>query len=164
MTDGSTATIDIKDLFSKEDITLENYTRFREAALANENSTRALEELADKLDTSNAKSAVKKGIALWLLGKTKPAIEALTKGHEKADETASAFLGRLLLATEDAKTAKAKLKEADVRYEGHRYLARHAFANETAQGTGRIAKTQYDAAWAQAAWDRTMRFFGQHLG
>jgi carboxymethylenebutenolidase len=56
------------------------------------------------------------------------------------------------------------LKEAGVRYEGHRYLARHAFANETAQGPGRIAKTQYDAAWAQQAWDRTMRFFGQHLG
>ena len=59
---------------------------------------------------------------------------------------------------------EAKLKEAGVAYEGHRYLARHAFANETAQGPGRIAKTQYDAAWAQAAWDRTMRFFGQHLG
>ena len=59
---------------------------------------------------------------------------------------------------------EAKLAEAGVRYEGHRYLAHHAFANETAQGPGRIAKTQYDAAWAQVAWDRTMRFFGLHLG
>lgn len=58
---------------------------------------------------------------------------------------------------------EAKLQEAGVRYEGHRYLAHHAFANETAQGPGRIAKTQYDAVWAQQAWDRTMRFFGQHL-
>ena len=59
---------------------------------------------------------------------------------------------------------EARLKEAGgVSYEGHRYLARHAFANETAQGAGRIARTQYDAAWAQQAWDRTMRFFGQHL-
>jgi carboxymethylenebutenolidase len=57
-----------------------------------------------------------------------------------------------------------KLKKAGVDYEGHRYLARHAFANEVAQGPGRIAKTQYDAAWAQQAWDRTMRFFGRHLG
>lgn len=112
MTDGSTATIDIKDLFSKEDVTLENYPRFREAALASEGSTRALEELADKLDASNAKSAVKKGIALWFLGKTKPAIEALDKGHSKQDETASAFLGRILLSVDDAKTARAKLKEA----------------------------------------------------
>ena len=59
---------------------------------------------------------------------------------------------------------EAKLREVGVRYEGHRYLAHHAFANETAQGPGRIAKTQYDAAWAEQAWDRTMRFFGQHLG
>ena len=59
---------------------------------------------------------------------------------------------------------EAKLAEAGVRYEGHRYLAHHAFANETAQGPGRIAKTQYDAAWAQQAWDRAMRFFGRHLG
>jgi carboxymethylenebutenolidase len=57
-----------------------------------------------------------------------------------------------------------KLAEARVRYTGHRYLAQHAFANETAQGPGRIAITQYDAAWAQIAWDRTYAFFGQHLG
>lgn len=58
---------------------------------------------------------------------------------------------------------EAKLKEAKVCYEGHRYLAHHAFANETAQGRNRIAMTQYDAAWAQMAWDRTMRFFGTTL-
>ncbi|WP_457417867.1 dienelactone hydrolase family protein [Roseateles sp. P5_E7] len=59
---------------------------------------------------------------------------------------------------------EAKFAEVGVRYEGHRYLAHHAFANEEAQGPGRIAKTQYDAAWAQQAWDRAMRFLGQHLG
>lgn len=59
---------------------------------------------------------------------------------------------------------EARLAEAGVRYEGHRYLAHHAFANEEAQGPGRIAKTQYDAAWARQAWDRAMRFFGQTLG
>ncbi len=59
---------------------------------------------------------------------------------------------------------EAKLKQAGVRYEGHRYLAHHAFANEEAQGPGRIAQTQYDAVWAQQAWDRAMRFFGRHLG
>ena len=58
---------------------------------------------------------------------------------------------------------EAKLREAGVRYEGHRYLAQHGFANETAVGPGRIAITQYDPVWAQQAWDRTMRFFGQHL-
>jgi carboxymethylenebutenolidase len=59
---------------------------------------------------------------------------------------------------------EAKLAEAGVAYEGHRYLAHHAFANETAQGPGRLPQTQYDAAWAQLAWDRTMRFFGRQLG
>ena len=57
-----------------------------------------------------------------------------------------------------------KLKAAGVRYSGHRYLAHHGFANETAVGPRRIPITQYDAAWAQLAWDRTMRFFGRELG
>ncbi len=57
----------------------------------------------------------------------------------------------------------AKLAEAGVAYEPHRYLAHHAFANETAQGPTRLPATQYDAAWAQLAWDRSMRFFGTHL-
>ena len=57
-----------------------------------------------------------------------------------------------------------KLRAAAVRYKGHRYLAQHGFANETAVGPGRIAITQYDAAWAQIAWDRSLVFFGQHLG
>jgi len=57
-----------------------------------------------------------------------------------------------------------KLRGAGVAYEGHRYLAQHGFANETAVGRGRIPITQYDAAWAQMAWDRTLRFFGRELG
>ena len=56
-----------------------------------------------------------------------------------------------------------KLRAAGVRYTGHRYLAQHAFANETAVGPRRIAITQYDAAWAQLAWDRSFAFFGRHL-
>ncbi|MFT7776205.1 dienelactone hydrolase family protein [Roseateles sp.] len=59
---------------------------------------------------------------------------------------------------------EASFAQAGVNYEGHRYLAHHAFANETAQGPHRIPQTQYDAAWAQQAWDRSMRFFGKHLG
>ena len=73
-------------------------------------------------------------------------------------------------ATQDAAFAidkvdglEAKLRDAKVRYEGHRYRAHHAFANEDAQGPGRIDITQYDPHWARVAWDRTLRFFGQHL-
>jgi carboxymethylenebutenolidase len=57
-----------------------------------------------------------------------------------------------------------KLREAGVNFDFHRYLAHHAFANETAVGPGRIPLTQYDAVWAQQAWDRTLRFLGHRLG
>jgi carboxymethylenebutenolidase len=57
-----------------------------------------------------------------------------------------------------------KLHAAGVSLEFHRYLAHHAFANETAAGPGRIPATQYDAVWAQQAWDRSLRFFGRTLG
>ncbi len=57
-----------------------------------------------------------------------------------------------------------KLAAAGVQHEFHRYLAHHAFANETAVGPGRIPATQYDPVWAQQAWDRTLRFFGRVLG
>ncbi|MBL0085704.1 MAG: dienelactone hydrolase family protein [Ideonella sp.] len=59
---------------------------------------------------------------------------------------------------------EAKLREAGVHLRGHRYLAQHGFANEMAQGPRRLPITQYDAAWAQMAWDRTFAFFGKHLG
>ena len=59
---------------------------------------------------------------------------------------------------------EARLLEAKVHYEGHRYLAHHGFANETALGPRRIPITQYDPVWAQQAWDRTMRFFGKEIG
>ena len=65
------------------------------------------------------------------------------------------------IATIDA--LEEKLRGADVGFNFHRYLAQHGFANETAVGPHRIAITQYDAAWAQIAWDRTFGFFGKHL-
>lgn len=69
--------------------------------------------------------------------------------------------GAFAIAGVDA--LEAKLAESGVRYTGHRYLAQHGFANETAQGPGRIAMTQYDAAWAEMAYDRSMAFFGANL-
>jgi carboxymethylenebutenolidase len=67
-------------------------------------------------------------------------------------------------AIETIDQLEAKLKAAGVKADFHRYLAHHAFANETATGPGRIPATQYDAVWAQQAWDRTLRFFGRTLG
>jgi carboxymethylenebutenolidase len=57
-----------------------------------------------------------------------------------------------------------KLSAAGVTFDFHRYLAHHAFANETAVGPHRIPATQYDSVWSQQAWDRTFRFFGRWLG
>ena len=58
---------------------------------------------------------------------------------------------------------EAKLNEAGVKTDFHRYLAHHAFANETAVGPGRIPATQYDPVWAAQAWDRCFAFFGRNL-
>ena len=58
---------------------------------------------------------------------------------------------------------EAKLRAAGVSVDFHRYLAHHAFANETAIGSHRLPATQYDSFWAQQAWDRTFTFFGRTL-
>jgi carboxymethylenebutenolidase len=57
-----------------------------------------------------------------------------------------------------------KLREAKVNFDFHRYLAHHAFTNETAVGPGRIPQTQFDPVWSQLAWDRAFRFLGRSLG
>jgi carboxymethylenebutenolidase len=49
-----------------------------------------------------------------------------------------------------------KLRAAGVKYEFHRYGARHAFANETGPNYNREA--------AELAWERTMEFFRKTLG
>ncbi|HEY2382849.1 MAG TPA: dienelactone hydrolase family protein [Terriglobia bacterium] len=54
-----------------------------------------------------------------------------------------------------------KLKEAGVKYEGHRYKAKHAFANETNEDPS--APIAYNAAAAEAAWGRTLEFFDRYL-
>jgi carboxymethylenebutenolidase len=57
-----------------------------------------------------------------------------------------------------------KLRVAAVTYQGHRYQANHAFANETAQGTSQLLpETIYDERATQTAWDRTFRFLGSAL-
>ena len=73
-------------------------------------------------------------------------------------------------ATEDAFFALAgvdaleqKLQAAGVRFEFHRYPAKHAFANETQLPPGCPPSNEYHPAAAATAWQRTLTFFGQHL-
>ncbi len=55
-----------------------------------------------------------------------------------------------------------KLRDAKVMFEFHRYQAKHAFANETADSK-KLPIIQYDPAAAKLAWGRTMDFLGKHL-
>lgn len=55
-----------------------------------------------------------------------------------------------------------KLKEANAKFEFHRYDAKHAFANETADER-KLAIVQYNPGAAKTAWDRTMDFLAKTL-
>jgi carboxymethylenebutenolidase len=72
-------------------------------------------------------------------------------------------------ATEDAAFPIAKvdelekkLSDAKVNFEFHRYNAKHAFANETADSK-KLPILKYDPKAAELAWSRTMGFFGKQL-
>jgi len=55
-----------------------------------------------------------------------------------------------------------KLRAANVRFEFHRYRAKHAFANETADSK-KLPIVEYNAEAATLAWRRTMEFLDRHL-
>ena len=55
-----------------------------------------------------------------------------------------------------------KLRDAGVKFDFHRYDAKHAFANETADQKN-MPPLKYDPKAADAAWKRTMDFFGKNL-
>jgi len=55
-----------------------------------------------------------------------------------------------------------KLREANAKFEFHRYNAKHAFANETAD-TKKLDMLKYDPKAAELAWQRTMDFLGKNL-
>ncbi len=93
-----------------------------------------------------------------------PPIDYLNPAAIKAPVLAHWALQDVPFPIAGVDAVEAKLRGGGVAIQAHRYLAQHGFANETAVGPGRIAITQYDAVWAQQAWDRTFRFFGQHLG
>jgi len=55
-----------------------------------------------------------------------------------------------------------KLKAASVKFEFHRYDAKHAFANETADEKG-LEMLEYNPRAAATAWDRTLDFLAKTL-
>jgi carboxymethylenebutenolidase len=73
-------------------------------------------------------------------------------------------------ATEDAAfpigkvdELEAKLRAAGVKFEFHRYDAKHAFANETADSKN-LPMLKYDPVAAELAWRRSLEFFARNLG
>jgi carboxymethylenebutenolidase len=55
-----------------------------------------------------------------------------------------------------------KLKAANVKFEFHRYNAKHAFANEEADAK-KLAMLKYDPVAAELAWKRTIDFLAKTL-
>ena len=55
-----------------------------------------------------------------------------------------------------------KLREAKAKFEFHRYDAKHAFANETADEK-KLDMLAYNPKAAELAWKRTMDFLARHL-
>ncbi|MFA9460161.1 dienelactone hydrolase family protein [Thiohalorhabdus sp. Cl-TMA] len=55
-----------------------------------------------------------------------------------------------------------KLEAAGVNYAFHRYDAKHAFANETADSYN-LPPLEHNPEAAELAWERTMGFFERHL-
>ena len=56
-----------------------------------------------------------------------------------------------------------KLKAGNAKFEFHRYQAKHAFANEEANER-KLPPLEYHPQAAAQAWQRTLDFFGRHLG
>jgi carboxymethylenebutenolidase len=55
-----------------------------------------------------------------------------------------------------------KLRAGNVKFEFHRYKAKHAFANEQANER-KLPPLEYNPQAAEQAWKRTLEFFGRHL-
>ena len=55
-----------------------------------------------------------------------------------------------------------KLRDAKVKFEFHRYKAKHAFANEEANER-KLPPLEYNPKAAEQAWKRTMEFLDKHL-
>lgn len=151
MTTEAPAYIDMKTLFGE--VTLANYPQLRDAALTNEANTRQLEKLVEELDgKSSPKASAKKGIALWILGRTQAALDALEASHPQ-EEIASLFLGRAYLDLERPKMAKVKFREG---------LAKHPDSQPIAYGLVGAMLRLGELDEAKEVLDRAEKRFGSN--
>jgi carboxymethylenebutenolidase len=81
-------------------------------------------------------------------------IRAPLMGHWASEDT--------VFSIDKVQALEKKLRDANVKFEFHRYQAKHAFANETADSK-HLPYLQHNAAAAGLAWQRTLEFFAKHL-
>jgi len=81
-------------------------------------------------------------------------IKAPLMGHWATEDQAFAIGG--------VDELEKKLRAAGVKFEFHRYNAKHAFANETADEK-KLEMLKYDPKAAEIAWQRSMDFLAKHL-
>jgi carboxymethylenebutenolidase len=81
-------------------------------------------------------------------------IKAPLMGHYGTEDT--------VFPIDKVDALEAKLRAAHVSFEFHRYAAKHAFANETADSK-HLAYLKSDAKAAELAWQRTREFLGKNL-
>ena len=101
----------------------------------------------------------------WPLGRNRCLVRLPAAGIHRYQQVQGTPAGRLrhagqVLQNRNRAALEEELEVSDVDLEFHRYVAHHAFANETTVGPGRIPSP----VWAQQAWDRALRLFGNYLG
>lgn len=91
-----------------------------------------------------------------------PPLEYVDAGKIKAPLLGHWGTQDQFFAIDGVDALEAKLKQAGVDYEFHRYNAKHAFANEEADSKN-LAPLGYNPEAAELAWQRTLAFFGSKL-
>ncbi|NPT40551.1 dienelactone hydrolase family protein [Paraburkholderia sp. 1N] len=92
-----------------------------------------------------------------------PPLEYIDAAKIKAPVIGHWALQDAFFAIDTVNELELRLRDAGVDVHFHRYLAYHAFANDTAVGPERISREQFDQVWAEKAWDRTFTFLGRTM-
>ena len=112
---------ELETMFQGE-LSLDLYPRLRDTALLSANTQKKLEEMSEAIEGKSPKEATKKGIALWILGRSALALQALERGHPKV-ELASIMLGRGLVDLGQPAQARLRLREALAEHPDSRPIA-----------------------------------------
>jgi DNA-directed RNA polymerase subunit alpha len=150
MTEATVA--ELETLF-QGDLSLETYPRLRDTALLSANTQKKLEEMCEAIDPKSPKEATKKGIALWILGRSQQALQVLERGHPKS-ELASIMLGRGLIDLGHPVQARLRFREA---------LAEHPDSRPIAYGLVHATLLMGELDEAMEILKKAEKRFGENL-